>query len=152
MTTPPTLVDVMPAVVTVLDSIHPEVLNVYGSPPAAPQMPCLYPVPPALDPTQTFRRGLIRLEFDLVLLQSMAAGYDEAQESLWPYLDWSGDQSILLAFETNPTLGFGTFADGTTRVDAHLIDPYRPLGLEEIAALQAFGEVLPLTVLVTNKE
>lgn len=127
-----------------LETIDPEVLNVLDHVAAEPPYPAVMILPPVIDYRLTMRAGVITIKVELFIAQSWSAGFDEAQAALWPYLDWDGDRSIFQALDADPTLG------GLPGVDAHILEPSRPLGLEEIAATQAFGAVLTSTTVLTR--
>ena len=140
----PSLEQVVAGIKTRLETVDSEVLAVFDHAAADPsEYPCVMILPPTVDYRQTMRAGIIKLEFRLIVLASSAAGYDEAQASLWPYLDWAGGQSIFGALEADHTLGL-------TGVDALVSGPSEPLGLEEIAATETFGASIPFTVHVTR--
>jgi len=140
------LEEVVAGLKTLLDTIYG--LEVYDHPAANLELPAAIIVPPEIDYRQAMRTGTIRLEFEIVVFVSAAAGHDSSKK-LWPYIDWTGEKSILQAIEVDPTLGI-VGADGQPRVDAHVYSERR-LGFEELPE-GAFGVALQLPVIVTNKE
>lgn len=118
-------------------------LNHYPAPPAAPNFPCAFPVPPPINYRNTMRAGVITLRFDVVVMESIAS-WEDGQLRLLDLLDWAGDSSIFLALSADKTLGLGS------QVDAAVVDETRPLGLEDVAGYEAFGHAMPLLVAITN--
>ncbi len=138
MTTLTEVVEAITRVIAVDDQ-----LNVFPYPPSAPPMPCAFPVPPPINYRETMRRGVIRLQFEIIVMSSPAPGA-EGQVDLYPYLDWTGPKSLILALEDDQTLGLGDKVSSAVNAET------RPLGLEEIAAYEAFGVAIPFLVVVTN--
>lgn len=144
----PTLIEVTTAIKARLSTITG--LNVYRNPPAVPILPAAIVIPPAINYTATMKRGVIELPFKIRVLTTTAAGHD-GLEGLWPYLDWAGPKSIMLAFDTEPShLGI-VGADGTGRLSAKVLASDEP-ELVQIETFQAFGVDLDLLAAVTNKE
>lgn len=137
----PTLEQIVAGIKTRLQTIA--ALNVYDHPPAAPPFPCVFPIPPTIDYRLTMRTGVISLQFEITVMVGQSAGHEQ-QLSLYPYLDWQGDQSIFVALEADKTLGLGD------KVSAAVNGPARPLGLEEVGAYEAFGASIPFLVAITN--
>lgn len=118
-------------------------LNHYNHPPASPDFPCAFPVPPTVNYRETMRAGVITLQFEIVVMEGTAAGHEQ-QLYLFDFLDWAGDRSIFQALEADGTLGLGEKVNGAVN------GPARSLGLEEVAAYQAFGASIPFLVVITN--
>jgi len=117
-------------------------LNVFDYPPAAPPTPCAFIMPPVIDYRLTMRAGVMQLDFEIVVMVGTSAGHEQ-QKQLFDYLDWSGTASVFVALGADPTLGLAN-------VDAKVVGPTRPLGLEEIGGYEAFGVTIPLRVAFTN--
>jgi|SRR5687768_9023748 len=124
-------------------------LNGYDYPPGSPTFPAAIVAPPVIDYRQSMNLGVIALNFELVIIESSAAGHEQSK-SLWQYLNWGGDNSILALIDATPSLGI-VGADGEPRVHAHVASA-RALGLEELPDAMAFGAALTTSVIVTNKE
>lgn len=139
--TAPTFVQVVEGIDARLATIAE--LNHFPYPPASPPFPCAFPVTPPINYRETYRSGVITLRFDIVVMEGTSAGHEQ-QLQLYEFLDWAGDRSVFQAFDADPTLGLGD------KVDAKIVGESRPLGLEEIAAYEAFGASLPLLVAITN--
>lgn len=133
------LADIVAGIKTRLDTI--DGLRVYDHVPADPNLPAAVIVPPEINYRETMRAGVIRLQFEIVLLTS-SADHQRGQRKLFPYLDWGTPESILDAIDADRDLGL-------TNVDAAILNS-RPLGLEEVAAFQAFGASFSLLVAFTN--
>jgi hypothetical protein len=115
-------------------------LSVYDIPPGNPVCPAGIVIPPVIDYRQAMRVGVIRFDFEVVLLVSSAA--IEHQYSLFEYLDWQGRGSVFRAVEIDPTLGL-------ENVDCKAMGA-RPLGLEEVAAFNAYGAAVQHVAAITN--
>lgn len=146
--TVPTLTQVAEAIETRLKTIPG--LYAFRVPPAVPPLPAAVVIPPPINYTVTFKRGVLELPFKIRVLVSTAGGHD-GQEGLWPYLDWAGPNSIMGAFDTEPKHLGVVGADGTARLSAALLSSTEP-ELVQLETYQAFGADLDLLVAVTNKE
>lgn len=137
----PTLTEIVNAIEARLATI-PD-LNHYNHPPAAPNFPCAFVMPPPVSYRLTMRAGVISLQFEIVVMEGTSAGHEQ-QVRLYEFLDWAGDNSIFQALEADKTLGLGDQVSAAVNGDS------RPLGLEEIGGYEAFGATIPFLVAITN--
>ena len=133
----PTLVQIMTAIQTALDSIAvlrttpyiPEQVN----PPQA-----VVGVPPIPEYHKAFKHGMMELDFTILLIVSKA--YDRVgQTALGEFADFTGTNSIHAAIEADQTLG-GVVNDC-------FVVGFRPTPIQEVGALSYYGGEFTVRVL-----
>lgn len=136
----PTIVQVMDGLEARLDTI--DGLRVRDVSPGQIAPPCaIVGVPDIPDYRLTMANGLVGVVFTITVLTSAAA--DRAgQKKLAGYADMTGSTSVRTAIEADKTLG-GIVQDT-------LVDSFRRLGIEEVAAIGYFGGVFNLRVFATG--
>lgn len=100
--------------------------------PSNPQFPAAFvfiPTDAYVDYRQTFGKGYIILDLEVVVL--IGAGIDRQQKDLFDYIDWSGPKSIVAAVDVDKTLGL-------TGIEAVAMSA-RSLAAEEVASYSAWG-------------
>lgn len=111
----------------------------YDHVPGSANYPVAFLMPPAVE-SEGLSSDTLTLAFELVVLVS---AFDHARAPLlFPYMEPSGDQSIRARIQDNRSLGFDD-------VDINPGD-WRPLGLEEMAAYNAFGAAMTIVAAVGN--
>lgn len=134
----PTILQVMQGIETQLATISglrtSEYMPDQVNPPIA-----IVGVPPIENYRQTMGRGRFQLEPQVFVLVS--ASLDTVgQAKLAGYANPTGATSIPAAIEADQTLG------GVA--ETCVVDSFRPLGMEEVGALQYYGGVFDLRVIV----
>ena len=94
-------------------------------------------VPPIESYRATFGRGTFQLQPQVFVLVSAALDR-VGQAALGSYADVTGTNSIPVAIEGDRTLG-GVVSDC-------VVTAFRPLGMEEVGVIQAYGGVFDLLV------
>lgn len=116
-------------------------LSVYDHVPGGIDPPAAVIMPPAIDYQQAMKHGAVR--FDLEVQLYVGSFESDHQLHLFPYLDVTGDRSVVAAIEGDRSLGFDD-------VDVAVMSA-RPLALEEIAAYGYWGASFQLLVAYTNQ-
>lgn len=107
--------------------------------PARLTPPVIFIPPPRIDYQQTFQLGLVKMEYEPIVF--VGSQWAENQKDLWPFMDPTGDRSVIAAVRADPRLG------GTVMQDT-VVHGCRPLGLEEFALYSYWGAAFPMTVWV----
>lgn len=114
---------------------------------AAPNFPAAMFVVPPIDYRLAMKAdvAVVSIPAEIHVMVSHSSGHQAQKTKLWPYLDWTGSESILLAINADKTLGI------SDKVNANVMS-CRGLTLEEVGTLQAFGAAIELSILITNRE
>lgn len=105
-------------------------LRVTDYPPSSIVPPAAFPLIPDINYRETMNRATYTLEFKVVILTSAATDRSGLGQ-LMKYANPRGTSSVIVAFEEDKTLS------GT--VDDTIVDTFRPLGIEEVAAIGYYG-------------
>lgn len=109
------------------------------NPPAA-----IVGVPPIPAYRAAFQRGTVYLTGWPITVFTSAQIDRIGQRRLAEYASWTGDKSVPLALEADPTLG--------GLVDDLAVDSFRPLGLEEVGVLGYFGGLFSVDITMSGLE
>lgn len=132
-----TLWELMEAVAIRLDTVP--LARAWGFSPGAISPPAaIVPVPPVDSYRAAFNRGTVRISNWPITILTSAQVDRIGQKALAEYLSWTGDNSVIAALESEPTLG-GVVSD-------LIVESSRPLGLEEVGLIGYFGGEIRLTV------
>ena len=113
-------------------------LNVYSAESGQITPPAAVIVTPTIDYHQSFSgEGLKQYQFRVIVLVAQGL-LDEAAHTLDTYADPNSLKSVRTAIENDPTLG------GVA--DTLIVNMFRPLDSEEVAALQYWGGDFTVTV------
>jgi hypothetical protein len=99
-------------------------------------------IPPIPDYRATMRRGKVVIPNWPLYILTSAQVNRIGQKALAEYASWTGEKSLVLALENEPTL------DGV--VTDLVCQSSRPLGVEEVGLLGYFGGELLITVEVSG--
>lgn len=139
-----TVLQIMEAIETQLATISGLRVSEY-KPDAINPPQAIVGVPP-IDYWETFNNGSYDINATITVLTS--AAYDRVgQRKLAGYADPTGAQSIFAAFKAAPAVGVQTLGGV---VDSCAIKTFRPLGIDEVAAIGYFGGIFELIVLATG--
>ena len=136
-----------PTVVQVMDGLEARLATIPGLrvsdvSPGQINPPCaVVGVPDIPDYRLTFSNGYAALTFTVTVFTSAALDR-VGQKALAGYADFTGAGSVRTAIEGDKTLG-GVAQDVT-------VDSFRPLGLEDVAAIGFFGGVFAVRVITTG--
>lgn len=135
-----TVVEVIEAMGAALDTI--DGLRVTEYVPDQPNLPAAWVVPPDIDYHQAFQGGLRQFDVTVAVFVSMNGSDRVRAKHLLRYLDSLGPYSIPAALEAKDANDLSLSATCQSVV----VNRFRPLGIEEIAATQMYGGAFDVTV------
>jgi hypothetical protein len=138
----PALPQLMDALAARLDSIG---LRASAESPGSINPPAaIVGVPPIPEYRAAFGRGTVYLRGWPITVLTSAKVDRIGQRALATYASWTGDKSVPLALEADPTLG--------GLIDDLAVVSFRPLGLEEVGIIQHFGGVFSVDLSMSGLE